>query len=150
MSETLATLARARRFFLAVSCLALLGATVHAADAPTEVPRKLVEIYRIAPGQHAAFLEFIARCDEANRRGGLPPRELYVHSDGAGWDFMIDHPAGVDARRPPRCTRHSLGRARSAIGRGLLSAVQDLLRRARRHVCERADDRSDFLATRGK
>lgn len=24
---------------------------------------------------------------------GLPPRQLYVHSDGASWDFMLIQPA---------------------------------------------------------
>lgn len=52
-----------------------------------------VEIYRIAPGQHAAFLEEIARYDEANRMAGLPPRQLFVHSEGANWDFMLMQPA---------------------------------------------------------
>ena len=65
-----------------------------------EVPRMLVEIYRIAPGQHAAFLEAIASYDEANRMAGLPPRQLYVHSDGADWDFMLIQPASTtDANR---------------------------------------------------
>ena len=60
---------------------------------PSPVPMTQVEIYRIAPGQHQAFLEFIAKCDEANTLAGLPPRQLYVHSDGADWDFMIIQPA---------------------------------------------------------
>jgi hypothetical protein len=58
-----------------------------------EVPKMLVEIYRIAPGQHAAFLEAIAKYDQANKMAGLPPRQLYVHRDGASWDFMIIQPA---------------------------------------------------------
>ena len=58
-----------------------------------EPQRMLVEIYHIAPGQHTAFLEAIARYDEANRMAELPPRQLYVHSDGASWDFMLMQPA---------------------------------------------------------
>jgi hypothetical protein len=65
---------------------------------PEPVRRKLVEIYRIAPGKHEEFLRAIARLDEANRRAGLPPRQLYVHSDGASWDFLLiqdaDYPEG--------------------------------------------------------
>ena len=64
------------------------------AEAP-EVPEMVVEIYRIAPGQHAAFLEAIATYDEVNRRAGLPPRQLYVHSSGASWDFMLIQPAST-------------------------------------------------------
>ena len=59
------------------------------APTPAPVGRKLVEIYRVAPGQHEAFLRAIALFDEANRRAGVPARQLYVHSDGASWDFML-------------------------------------------------------------
>lgn len=81
---------------------ALLSATAPAqtpaAAAPAPVPaaapappvgRKLVEVYRVAPGQHEAFLRVIARLDEANRRAGVPARQLFVHSDGASWDFLL-------------------------------------------------------------
>jgi hypothetical protein len=59
------------------------------------VPKMLVEIYRIAPGQHEAFLEAIASYDKANEMAGLPARQLYVHRDGASWDFMIIQPAEI-------------------------------------------------------
>jgi hypothetical protein len=72
-----------------ISTLALLGAAlVHSADVPT----MQVEIYRIAPGQHVAFLKLIALYDQANQAAGLPPRQLYVHQDGADWDFLIIQP----------------------------------------------------------
>ena len=73
--------------------LALPAHAQTAAPAPAPVQRQLVEIYRIAPGKHEEFLRFIARADEANRLAGLPPRQLYVHSDGAEWDFMLIQPA---------------------------------------------------------
>ena len=56
-------------------------------------PSTEIEIYRIAPGQHEAFLKEIARYDEANRLAGVPPRQLYVHSDGADWDFILIQPS---------------------------------------------------------
>jgi hypothetical protein len=74
---------------------ATLVSTTVLAQAPATAPpaepvgRKLVEIYRVAPGQHETFLRVIARLDEANRRAGLPPRQLFVHSDGASWDFLL-------------------------------------------------------------
>lgn len=70
---------------LLLACAA--GATLAAA------PRQQIEIYRIAPGEHAAFIRFVALCDEANRLAGLPPRQLYVHQDGAAWDFLLIQPA---------------------------------------------------------
>jgi hypothetical protein len=78
-----------KRISLAIALLSIFALQASAAD----VPRMLVEIYRIAPGQHTAFLEAIARYDEANRMADLPPRQLYVHSDGASWDFMFIQPA---------------------------------------------------------
>ena len=61
---------------------------------PLVAPEKqIVEIYHIVPGQQAAFLRFIDKCDEANRIAGIPPRQLFVHTDGADWDFMLIQPA---------------------------------------------------------
>lgn len=77
----------------AVMLLLAVPAQAQTAPAPAPVQRQLVEIYRIAPGKHEEFLRFIARADESNRLAGLPPRQLYVHSDGADWDFMLIQPA---------------------------------------------------------
>src|SRR5215470_14721949 len=70
----------------------LVSSLARAADAPAP-SRVLVEIYRIAPGAHEQFLRMIAQADEANRLAGLPARQLYVHQDGANWDFMLIQPA---------------------------------------------------------
>src|SRR5712692_2018845 len=80
-----------KRIAIAIVFLSLQG------FAAEPVPRMLVEIYHIAPGQHTAFLEAIAKYDEANRIAGLPPRQLYVHDDGASWDFMLIQPAETPA-----------------------------------------------------
>lgn len=75
--------------------LAAAAPTVaQSAPAPAApVGKDVVEIYRIVPGQQEAFLRFIDRCDDANRLAGLPPRQLFVHQDGADWDFMLLQPA---------------------------------------------------------
>jgi hypothetical protein len=53
----------------------------------------LIEIYRIAPGKHEEFLRSLALFDQANAEAGLPPRQLFVHQDGASWDFVLLQPA---------------------------------------------------------
>lgn len=80
---------------LALALLVALAAPglAQAQSAPPPVQKQVVEIYHIAPGQHEAFLRFIDKCDEANRIAGLPPRQLFIHSDGADWDFMLIQPA---------------------------------------------------------
>jgi hypothetical protein len=72
--------------------LALAAAAPAFAEAPAKPSRMAVEIYRIAPGQQEAFLRLIDLYDQANRAAGLPPRQLYVHQDGADWDFLIIQP----------------------------------------------------------
>ena len=84
---------RTKRVAFAIAIFFTVALQVSAAD----VPRMLVEIYQIAPGQHTAFLQAIAKYDEANKMAGLPPRQLYVHSDGASWDFMLLQPAETPA-----------------------------------------------------
>ncbi len=76
-----------------------------------ETNEKLVEIFRVAPGQHEAFLKHLALADEVNRKAGLPPRDLYVHSNGAGWDFMTIQPA-----QTPEDKREALDKAWDEMG----------------------------------
>ena len=72
---------------LACACFAFgCASVVRAEDSP---PRKIVEIYRVAPGQHVAFLKMIAQFDQASREAGIPPRDLYVHQDGAKLDKVL-------------------------------------------------------------
>jgi hypothetical protein len=88
-----------RRLAVLSFCSLLLAGAAQAAPAsapPAPAPvmgKVVVEIYRIAPGQQKAFLELINRYDEANREAGLPPRQLFVHQDGADWDFLLIQPA---------------------------------------------------------
>jgi hypothetical protein len=110
-------------------------------------PKMLVEIYRIAPGQHTAFLEAIAKYDEANRMAGLPPRQLYVHSDGASWDFMLIQPAET----PPDKTA-ALDAAWEKLG---LPSGADFFLSFRQYIASHEDTfvlgpttAADFLASR--
>ena len=81
------------------SVAAALTLALLATTAIADPPRTQIEIYRIAPGQHEAFVRFIALCDRANRDAGLQPRQLYVHQDGASWDFIILQPADITLSR---------------------------------------------------
>jgi len=60
---------------------------------------KMIEIYHIAPGKQVEFLKLIALYDQANLQAGLPARDLYVHADGASWDFLLIQNEDVDPAR---------------------------------------------------
>jgi hypothetical protein len=132
-----------KRFALAL--LSIFALQLSAA----EVPRMLVEIYHIAPGQHTAFLQAIAKYDEANKMAGLPPRQLYVHSDGASWDFMLLQPA----ENPPDKV-DALNAAWEKLG---LPTGADFFLSFRQYIASHEDTfvngpttAADYLATRKK
>lgn len=127
-------------FAVAISASSLFAA---------EPPRMLVEIYRIAPGHHTAFLEAIAKYDEANKLAGLPARQLYVHSDGASWDFMLIQPAET-----PDDKKEALNAAWTKLG---LPAGADFFLSFRQSIAEHTDTfvsgpttAADYLASRRK
>ena len=81
---------------IALAGLALASSAVAQNAVPPDMPEvqdMLIEIYRIAPGKHRAFLEAVASYDEVNRLAGLPARQLFVHQNGADWDFLLLQPA---------------------------------------------------------
>jgi hypothetical protein len=132
-----------------LSLLMLMSALALAASSPAwaEPPKMMIEIYRIAPGQHEAFLKEIARYDEANRLAGVPPRQLYVHSDGADWDFILIQP---DEYPPDK--QAALDKAWKQLG---LPSGADFFLNYRRFIADHSDtvaigptSAADYLATR--
>lgn len=71
----------------------LLAGLFVAAPTLAEPQDMLIEIYKIAPGKHEEFLRHLALLDLANAEAGLPPRQLFVHQDGADFDFVLLQPA---------------------------------------------------------
>lgn len=136
------------KILIAALVLALgVPAAAQEAPEPPAVPEMLVEIYRIAPGQHSAFLEAIARYDQANRMAGLPARQLYVHSNGADWDFMLIQPASI-----PDENRAALDAAWEELA---LPSGADFFLQFRTYIAEHSDTfvngpttAADFLASR--
>jgi hypothetical protein len=78
-----------RRFLVPLLASGLLAS----APALAESKDMLIEIYRVAPGKHEEFLRHLAVLDQANVEAGIPPRQLFVHQDGASWDFVLIQPA---------------------------------------------------------
>jgi len=135
------------RMLTALCALAMTAASPAWAQEEDEAPTMTIEIYRIAPGQHEAFLKEIAHYDEANRLAGVPPRQLYVHSDGADWDFVLIQPSHY-----PPDKQAALDKAWKQLG---LPSGADFFLNFRRFVAEHTDtvaigptSAAAYLATR--
>lgn len=77
----------------AVALLAILGAVLSTPIAAQDPRPVIISIYRGAPGQQVALLKWLARQDEIARTANVPASQLYVHQDGASWDFLVIGPA---------------------------------------------------------
>ena len=73
--------------------LALAGALLSAAprwNAPAgETKRVKVSIYEVAPGRHLDFLKWMAAREEAAKAAGLPATQVFAHTDGDRWDYLV-------------------------------------------------------------
>jgi len=54
--------------------------------------RARISIYEVAPGRHLDFLKWLAAREEATKEAGVPAAELYAHTDGDRWDYLLIWP----------------------------------------------------------
>ena len=81
--------------FAAAAALACAFATPAAAQT---APRSIVSIYHVAPGQQVGFLKWLAHQDEMAAAAGVAKGQLYVHTDGDSWDYVVISPATSEAQ----------------------------------------------------
>jgi len=63
-----------------------------------DAPQHIVSLYRAAPGQQVALLKWMARQDQAAQAAGLPAAQIYVHTSGDSWDYMVINPVTTKAQ----------------------------------------------------
>jgi len=85
-----------RKFLTAFLIAAAVAAPAAAQRRQPPQPRPetgvIVSIYRAAPGHQEQLLTWLARQDEISRAAGIAPSQLYVHQNGASWDFVLISP----------------------------------------------------------
>lgn len=70
-----------------------------AAPALGQAPgRAIVSLYHAAPGQQVALLKWLAGQERVAAAAGVPASQLYVHTDGDSWDYMIVGPVTTEAQ----------------------------------------------------
>ncbi|WP_294120685.1 hypothetical protein [Sphingomonas sp.] len=77
------------KLILAAAAACAFAAPAISQDAP---PQHIVSLYRAAPGQQVALLKWMARQDQASQAAGLPASQIYVHTSGDSWDYMVINP----------------------------------------------------------
>jgi hypothetical protein len=61
-------------------------------------PQYIVSLYLAAPGQQVALLKWMARQDQAAVAAGVAPSQIYVHTSGDSWDYMVINPVTTKAQ----------------------------------------------------
>lgn len=58
----------------------------------------IVSLYHAAPGQQVALLKWIAAQDKAAAAAGVAASQIYVHTSGDSWDYLVINPTTTDAQ----------------------------------------------------
>lgn len=79
--------------FAAAAALAVALATPAQA-----APKSIVSIYHVAPGQQLGFLRWLDQQDRISTAAGVAKGQLYAHTDGDSWDYVVIYPVTTDAQ----------------------------------------------------
>jgi hypothetical protein len=63
-----------------------------------EPGKAIVSLYHAAPGQQLALLNWMAKQDQAAAAAGVGPSQIYVHTSGDSWDYLVINPVTTDAQ----------------------------------------------------
>lgn len=63
-----------------------------------EPPEHIVSLYRAAPGQQVALLKWMAQQDRASVAAGVAASQIYVHTSGDSWDYLVINPVTTKAQ----------------------------------------------------
>ena len=63
-----------------------------------DVPEHIVSLYRAAPGKQVALLKWMAQQDRAAAAAGVGASQIYVHTSGDSWDYMVINPVTTKAQ----------------------------------------------------
>ncbi|MCF2515070.1 hypothetical protein LVY65_08350 [Sphingomonas sp. G124] len=63
-----------------------------------DAPQHIVSLYRAAPGQQVALLKWMAQQDRAAAAAGVAASQIYVHTSGDSWDYLVINPVTTKAQ----------------------------------------------------
>jgi hypothetical protein len=86
-----------RNAFAIAAAAALACSFATPADAQ-ERGRVTVSLYRAAPGHQIELLKWIAEQDRIAAAAGIGAGQLYAHTDGDSWDYVVIYPQTTPAQ----------------------------------------------------
>jgi hypothetical protein len=63
-----------------------------------DAPQFIVSLYRAAPGQQVPLLKWMAQQDRASQAAGVASAQIYVHTSGDSWDYLVINPVTTKAQ----------------------------------------------------
>jgi hypothetical protein len=92
--------------------------------------KAIIAIYHAAPGEQVALMKWLAQQDQIAAAAGVGKGQLYVHTDGADWDYLVIQPVTTTAQD----TAIEAAGKRLGIDAGPRSAIE-----FRRHIISHTD-----------
>jgi hypothetical protein len=82
----------------AIVAAAVLACTFTIPVHAQQAGRATVSLYRAAPGHQVELLKWIAQQDRIAAAAGIAPNQVYAHTDGDSWDYMMISPQTTPAQ----------------------------------------------------
>jgi hypothetical protein len=86
------------KYAAAAAAGAIAAGSIVYAQAPASPPRAVISIYRAAPGHQEALLQWLAQQERIAAASGQSAGQLYAHTDGDSWDYLLVAPTTTDAQ----------------------------------------------------
>lgn len=77
---------------LAFAAAAALICALPASAAAQTTGTGIVSLYHAAPGHQVPLLKWLAEQERISAAAGLPLAQIYAHTDGDSWDYMMIAP----------------------------------------------------------
>jgi hypothetical protein len=84
--------------YAAAAAAGAIAATSIAFAQTASPPRAIISIYHAAPGHQRALLEWLAQQDRIAAAAGVASSQIYAHTDGDSWDYLMIAPVTTDAQ----------------------------------------------------
>ena len=83
---------------LASAAAAALAIAISTPATAQQGGRATVSLYRAAPGHQVELLRWLVQQDQISAAAGVAPGQVYAHTDGDSWDYLVIFPQTTPAQ----------------------------------------------------